>query len=221
MLKYFNYYGEIDLPEALTQREFELLYNEYKSGNKEIKNYIIECNLKLVLTIINKYFNNYDMDRADMLELGNIGLIKAFNSYDDSKKIAFVTYASKCIYNEILMGYRKWSSNKQKINNNINSLDEEIEDGISLYDMLTDEEDFTSKYDKDLDILSIREALELLNDRDKEIIKLYFGFYDKEYTQYEISKMYNIQQSYVSRLIKSNIKKLKKEFFKIEENIER
>lgn len=210
------YMGGVNvLPPPLTlEEEKELLQKLEYDDN--IKTILIERNLRLVVYISRK-FENTGIDMEDLISIGTIGLIKAVNTFNLDKNIKLATYASRCIENEILMYLRK--NNKKKIEV---SFDEPLNidvDGneLLLSDVLGTENDeiykiIEEEIDKDLLVM----ALDRLSDREKQIMELRFGLTTRgrERTQKEVATMLGISQSYISRLEKKIISRLKKEMKK-------
>ncbi|MGN9164561.1 RNA polymerase sporulation sigma factor SigE [Tissierellaceae bacterium HCP3S3_D8] len=202
--------GEI-LPPPLTPEEEEFYLSNLKK-DESIKSILIERNLRLVVYIARK-FDNTKIAMEDLISIGTIGLIKAVNTFDPDKKIKLATYASKCIENEILMYLRKTSKIKNEI-----SLDEPLNidwDGneLLLSDILGTEGDIIYKYiENEVDRKLLNEAIEKLSNREKVIVKLRFGLTNgMEKTQKEVADLLGISQSYISRLEKRIIKRLRKE----------
>ncbi len=202
--------GEI-LPPPLTAEEEEFYLSNLKN-DESIKSILIERNLRLVVYIARK-FDNTKIAMEDLISIGTIGLIKGVNTFDPDKKIKLATYASKCIENEILMYLRKTSKIKNEI-----SLDEPLNidwDGneLLLSDILGTEGDIIYKYiENEVDKKLLNEAIEKLSNREKVIVKLRFGLSNgMEKTQKEVADLLGISQSYISRLEKRIIKRLRKE----------
>lgn len=204
--------GNDALPPPLSKDEEESLVNRLNHGDENIRSVLIERNLRLVVYIARK-FENTGVYVEDLISVGTIGLIKAVNTFNPEKKIKLATYASRCIENEILMYLRRNSKIKAEI-----SFYEPLNidwDGneLLLSDILGTENDtvynlIEDEVDKQLLIL----ALKSLNDREKEIVRLRFGLNGtREKTQKEVADMLGISQSYISRLEKKIIKRLKKE----------
>lgn len=198
-------------PPALSSEEEKNYLNKYKNGDIKAKNKIIEHNLRLVAHIVKKYTSN-PAEQDDLISIGTIGLIKGVNTFDESKGIKLATYASKCIENEILMYFRS----KKKLSQDI-SINEPIDsDGegnpLTLMDIIFTEEDTAEKIDEQLLISKIYKNINELNDeREKTIIIMRYGLYGTEsYTQKQIAKKLNISRSYVSRIEKKVIEKLRK-----------
>ena len=198
------------LPEPLTKEEEDKYLDEFKNGSIEAKNKLIEHNLRLVVYLSKKY-ENTKIDLEDLVSIGTIGLIKGVNTYKKDKNIKLATYASRCIDNEILMYLRK----NKKRNADV-SLEESLSydaegNELHLEDILGTDSDLITKEVEDNDLKRI-----LLNEisnlpiRDKEIMKLRYGLFgEKEVTQKELAKRLNISQSYISRIEKKVIKKIK------------
>ncbi|MBU3195618.1 RNA polymerase sporulation sigma factor SigE [Clostridium algidicarnis] len=208
--------GNDALPPPLTKEEEEDLVLRLMKGEETVRSVLIERNLRLVVYIARK-FENTGIAIEDLISVGTIGLIKAVNTFNPEKKIKLATYGSRCIENEILMYLRRNSKIKAEI-----SFYEPLNidwDGneLLLSDILGTENDMVyniieDEVDKELLFL----AMEKLNDREKEIVKLRFGLVGKnEKTQKEVADMLGISQSYISRLEKRIIKRLKKEINKM------
>ena len=179
-------------------------------GDKESRDTLVEHNLRLVVFLAKKYDNTgYDLE--DLVRIGTIGLIKGVNTYKPDKNIKLATYCSRCIDNEILMFLRK---NKRKrvevsLEDSIN-LDSEGNQ-LHLEDILGTEVDLVPReYEDKLDKKLLLEELDKLNERDKKIMIMRYGLLNNnEYTQKEVADLLNISQSYISRIEKKVIKKLK------------
>ena len=203
--------GNEVLPPPLTQDE-ERHVLEKLSIDEEAKKTLIERNLRLVVYIAKK-FENTSVALEDLISVGTIGLVKAINTYDINKNIKLATYASRCIENEILMQLRR----NNKLKNEV-SIDEPLNtdgDGneLLLSDIIgTDEDVIFKNIERSVDNQLIKEAIRKLNKREKVIMELRFGFISgKEKTQKEVADMLGISQSYISRLEKKIIAKMKKE----------
>ncbi|MGL4655140.1 MAG: RNA polymerase sporulation sigma factor SigE [Sarcina sp.] len=208
--------GNDVLPPPLTKEEEEKLVRELAQGEESIRTILIERNLRLVVYIARK-FENTGVGVEDLISVGTIGLIKAVNTFNPEKNIKLATYASRCIENEILMYLRKNSKVKAEI-----SFYEPLNidwDGneLLLSDILGTENDIVYNLIEDeVDRQLLVVAMENLSEREKEIIMLRFGLYGKqEKTQKEVADMLGISQSYISRLEKKIIKRLKKEISKM------
>ena len=204
--------GPETLPPPLdVEQETEAL-KKLEYNDTEAKNLLVEHNLRLVVYIAKK-FENTGVGLEDLISIGTIGLIKAINTFNPNKNIKLATYASRCIENEILMYIRKTNSRKSEI-----SIDEPINidwDGneLLLSDILgSDGDSVYSNLESDEDRKTVKKAISELNDRDRLIITLRFGLENgKEKTQKEVADLLGISQSYISRLEKRIITKLKKE----------
>ncbi len=181
-----------------------------------VKKTLIERNLRLVVYVARK-FENTGIGMEDLISIGSIGLIKAINTFDTSKNIKLATYASRCIENEILMFLRKNHNIKTEI-----SIDEPLNtdwDGneLLLSDVLGTENDEISRHIEDeVDRQLLYTAIGRLSPREKKIMELRFGLHSgNEKTQKEVADMLGISQSYISRLEKRIIERLKKEFSKL------
>lgn len=204
--------GNDALPPPLSKDEEEDLVNKLKDGDEAIRSTLIERNLRLVVYIARK-FENTGVYIEDLISVGTIGLIKAVNTFNPEKKIKLATYASRCIENEILMYLRRNSKIKAEI-----SFYEPLNidwDGneLLLSDILGTENDTVYNLIEDeVDKQLLLMALKNLNDREKQIVRLRFGLNGtREKTQKEVADMLGISQSYISRLEKKIIRRLKKE----------
>lgn len=202
--------NEYNLPKKLSNDELYQLLKQMNKGDDSARKKLIEHNIRLVLFLVTNKFNYIDYDKNELVSIGLIGLIKAINSYDLSKKIEFSTYATKCIQNEIFMFLRKIN----KIHN-IDSLDRPISNDtlaneLTLKDIVSGDEDFTEKFMQNESYQIIHKIINELSKRDRTIIIMYFGFCDgKRYTQIEIANKLNVSQSYISRLIGLILKKMR------------
>lgn len=204
--------GNDALPPPLSKDEEEELLKKLNNGDETIRSTLIERNLRLVVYIARK-FENTGVYVEDLISVGTIGLIKAVNTFNPEKKIKLATYASRCIENEILMYLRRNSKVKAEI-----SFYEPLNidwDGneLLLSDILGTENDTVYNLIEDeVDKQLLFMALKSLNEREKEIVRLRFGLNGtREKTQKEVADMLGISQSYISRLEKKIIKRLKKE----------
>lgn len=206
--------GEV-LPPPLKPDE-EIYYLSLLREDESVKGVLIERNLRLVVYIARK-FENTKISIEDLISIGTIGLIKAVNTFDPDKNIKLATYASKCIENEILMYLRRTSKMKSEI-----SFDEPLNidwDGneLLLSDILGTDGDIIFKdIESEVDKTLLKQAIDKLSGREKTIIELRFGLQNgKEKTQKEVADLLGISQSYISRLEKRIIKRLKKEMVKL------
>ena len=211
------YIGGSDLlPPPLSREEEVALMRRVQQGDSQARATLIERNLRLVVYISRK-FENTGISIEDLISIGAIGLIKAVNSFDPDKNIKLATYASRCIENEILMVLRKTNRLKLEV-----SFDEPLNtdwDGneLLLSDILGTEPDLVSKdLDADIEKQMLHTAIQKLNPREKYIVGLRYGLGDdKEHTQKEVADMMGISQSYISRLEKRIIGKLREELQKM------
>ncbi|SFD82393.1 RNA polymerase, sigma 29 subunit, SigE [Lentibacillus persicus] len=208
--------GSEALPPPLSKDEEKRLLELLSEGDKSARAVLIERNLRLVVYIARK-FENTGINIEDLISIGTIGLIKAVNTFNPEKKIKLATYASRCIENEILMYLRRNNKLKSEI-----SFDEPLNidwDGneLLLSDVLgTDEDIITRDIETNVDKHLLKNALSQLNPREKQIMELRFGLVGKEEkTQKDVADMLGISQSYISRLEKKIIRRLKKEFNKM------
>ena len=212
-LFYIN--GPDNLPPPLTKHEEEKAFELLEKGEHEVKNMLIEHNLRLVVYIAKK-FESTGIGIEDLVSIGTIGLIKAVNTFEPCKGIKLATYASRCIENEILMFIRKTQPQKNEV-----SIDEPLNvdwDGneLLLSDVLGTENDVVNKgIEQDAERAVLNDAVDRLCERENKIMVLRFGLKgEKEHTQKEVADMIGISQSYISRLEKKIISKLKRELEK-------
>ena len=210
------YIGGSDiLPAPLKGQEEQDALEALEQGDERAKQRLIEHNLRLVVFIARR-FENTGVNLEDLISIGTIGLIKAIGTYRRDKNIKLATYASRCIENEILMHIRKISGQKAEI-----SLDEPINmdyDGneLLLSDILGTEEDTVSgRLEDDVDLCLLRQALKELPDREREIVLMRYGLEGrKELPQKEVAQKMGISQSYISRLEKRIMLRLRKEILR-------
>lgn len=205
------------LPPPLSSDEENDLIERLGEGDNQVKSVLIERNLRLVVYIARK-FENTGVGIEDLVSIGTIGLIKAVNTFDPHKKIKLATYASRCIENEILMHLRRNNKTRSEV-----SFDEPLNidwDGneLLLSDVLGTENDIIYKnLEEEVDKKLLHQALLKLSGRERRIMELRFGLNNgTEKTQKEVADMLGISQSYISRLEKRIIKRLKKEIHKME-----
>ena len=212
-----DYIGGSDTLPAPLEREQEAdLLQRLDAGEEAVRQTLIEHNLRLVVYIARR-FKNTGVNIEDLISIGTIGLIKAVNTYRSDKNIKLATYASRCIENEILMYLRKSAAQKAEV-----SFDEPLNtdwDGneLLLSDILGTEEDVVLRpIEEDVDRSMLAEAISHLTEREKRIITLRFGLGGgEEKTQKEVADAMGISQSYISRLEKRIIRRLKKEILKM------
>lgn len=205
------------LPTPLNREEEEALLARLEAGDESVRAVFIERNLRLVVYIARK-FENTGIGIEDLVSIGTIGLIKAVNTFDPCKKIKLATYASRCIENEILMYLRK----NNKIRSEV-SLDEPLNidwDGneLLLSDVLGTENDLIARtVEEEADKKFLREAMRRLTPREQLIMQMRFGLAGgEERTQKDVAEYIGISQSYISRLEKRIIKRLRREFLRAE-----
>ena len=207
-VSYIN--GKILLPPPLSNEEEILQVSLFREGSIEARNILIEHNLRLVVYVAKRFENDiYNLE--DLISIGTLGLIKGINTYKTDKNIKLATYASRCIENEILMYLRKKQRQKTEV-----SLDEPLNkdnDGneLLLSDVISDEPThLIDEINFEEDKKSLQECLQELKPREKEILEMRFGLNDnEELTQKEVADFLGISQSYISRLEKKILQKLK------------
>ena len=207
--------GSDTLPPPLEREDEERAINALERGDEAARQELIEHNLRLVV-YISKRFENTGINIEDLISIGTIGLIKAVNTFKAGKNIKLATYASRCIENEILMYLRKISTQRTEI-----SFDEPLNtdwDGneLLLSDILgTDDDEVYRPLEDDADKQMLMEAIDSLSERERSIILMRFGLPGgKEYTQKEVADKMGISQSYISRLEKRIIDRLRKEMLR-------
>ena len=204
--------GSQIFPPPLEQEEEEEVLQKLSNGDESVRKILVERNLRLVVYIAKK-FENTGVGLEDLISIGTIGLMKAINTFNTDKNIKLATYASRCIENEILMYLRRSNRIKGEI-----SIDEPLnQDGdgneLLLSDILGTDPDITSRrLEEEVDKKLLRASIKKLNNRERNIMELRFGFVSgNEKTQKEVADMLGISQSYISRLEKKIIGKIKKE----------
>lgn len=205
------YVGKTDvLPEPLSREEEDKYLSLCEEGDHEAKDILIEHNLRLVVFLAKKY-ENTGVDLEDLVSIGTIGLIKGINTFHRGKNIKLATYASRCIDNEILMYLRKNKKTKTEVSIDASLSYDAEGNELHLEDVLGTEDDIVTRSieDEDDKKLMIQE-IKKLNKRDREIIILRYGLFGtEEKTQKEVADMLGISQSYISRIEKKVIKRLK------------
>ena len=216
-----HYIGGNDVlpPPLAGEEEAECIRKLVEEQDSEARSKLIEHNLRLVVYIAKK-FDNTGVGVEDLISIGTIGLIKGINTFNPEKNIKLATYASRCIENEILMHLRKNNKTKLEV-----SIDEPLNvdwDGneLLLSDILGTDEDVISRgIENEVEKKLLYKAIEKLNQREKKIVEMRYGLNDKygeEMTQKEVADTLGISQSYISRLEKKIIKRLKREIVKFE-----
>ena len=205
------------LPTPLTPEEEQEVVLKMLSGDENARLTLIERNLRLVVYIAKK-FDNTRVELDDLVSIGTIGLIKSISGFDPTKNIKLATFASRCIENEILMHLRKVSKIRREV-----SLDEPLNtdaegNELCISDILCSEkDDVTQNIDKEDEFSNLKIALEELGDKEKEIMLMRYGLRGKtEMTQKQVADYFEISQSYISRLEKRIMKRLKKEIVRYE-----
>ena len=208
--------GSDTLPQPLPRAEEAALIARLADSDPAARQTLIERNLRLVVYIARR-FENTGINIEDLISIGTIGLIKAVGTFDREKNIKLATYASRCIENEILMYLRKLAAQRTEV-----SFDEPLNtdwDGneLLLSDVLgTDEDEVSRPMEDDADRRALHEAVARLSERDRDIISLRFGLLGRrEYTQKEVADRMGISQSYISRLEKRILLRLRREMQKI------
>lgn len=200
-------------PRPLTAEEENTLLEKSQNGDIEARNTLIEHNLRLVAHIVKKYYAT-GADQDDLISIGTVGLIKAVSTFKSDKNIRLATYAARCIENEILMFFRSLKKNSQDV-----FISDPIDtDGqgnaLTLIDVIADKSDIVEELDTKLKIQKLRLIINgVLDERELEIIRLRYGINGyPELTQRDIAKKLGISRSYVSRIEKSALEKLRRKF---------
>ena len=208
--------GTEALPKPLSAEEEAEALRHFAEGDSQAKDTLVEHNLRLVVFLSKKY-ETTGIDMEDIVSVGTIGLIKAINSFKPEKGIKLATYASRCIENEILMYMRKLSRRRQEV-----SLDEPLNvDGegneLLLADILgTDSDTVYTHMEGEVERQLLEDGLRRLSAREQQIIRMRFGLFgEEERTQKEVADVLGISQSYISRLEKKIIKRLRREIGKL------
>ena len=213
-IHYIN--GPIQLPPPLSKEEERKIFDRLKNNDENAKNILITHNLRLVVYIAKK-FESSNVCVEDLVSIGTIGLMKAVNTFCPEKNIKLATYASRCIENEILMFLRKSSQMKSEV-----SIDEPLNidwDGneLLLSDILGSDKDLVNKdIEKEAECKVVQNVVSGLSEREKNIMELRFGLYgQKEHTQKEVADFLGISQSYISRLEKRIMARLKRDLERV------
>ena len=198
------------LPEPLSKEDEVYYVLKSMEGDLKAKNKLIEHNLRLVVFLSKKY-ENTKVDLEDLVSIGTIGLIKGVNTYKLDKNIKLATYASRCIDNEILMFLRKNKKRNGEVSFEDNLSYDSEGNELHLEDILGTEEDIVTRgIEEELEHKLLYNEIEKLNERDKKIMIMRYGLYNnKELTQKEVADVMGISQSYISRIEKKVISKLK------------
>lgn len=206
------------IPDRLSKEKKLILFNKMKQGDMAAREDFINNNIGLVIDTVLCEFMKFDYDKKELVAVGCLGLVKATDTYDTSRGCEFSTYARRCIYNEIITFLKK-----VKKNSNVLSFDDlfwkdishdEEDTSIKLENMISNgvdvEEEYVRKAYNEIQLRLLQQSMECLSERNREIVMLYFGFYNnKRYTCEEIGKMLNISKAGVSIAIKRSLSKLK------------
>ena len=206
-------------PQPLSSSDEKKYLQLLAEGNEHARNVLIEHNLRLVAHIVKK-FENTGEDTEDLISIGTIGLIKAIESYSQGKGTKLATYAARCIENEILMHLRALKKTKKDVSLHDPIGQDKEGNEISLIDVLKSEtEDVIETIQLNMELEKIKEYIDVLDDREKEVIVGRFGLdLSKEKTQREIAKELGISRSYVSRIEKRALMKMFHEFYRAEKD---
>ena len=203
----------VSFPKPLTEKEEKFYIKQYEQGDLQARHILIERKLRLVAHVAKKYATQPQM-LEEYISIGTIGLIKAVNSFDNTKGARFATYASRCIENEILMFFRNQKKTAQDVF--ISDPIDTDKDGntLTLIDVIADKSDIADEIDTKIKVEKLRVILPVcLTERERLIIEMRYGLCGREeLTQREIAKKLNISRSYVSRIEKSALEKLRKQF---------
>ncbi len=200
-------------PRPLTAEEENELLEKSQNGDIEARNILIEHNLRLVVHIVKKYYAS-GADQDDLISIGTVGLIKAVSTFKSDKNIRLATYAARCIENEILMFFRTLKKNSQDVFIS-DPIDTDPQgNALTLIDVIADKSDIVEDLDTKLKIQKLRLIINgVLDERELEIIRLRYGLNGyPELTQRDIAKRLGISRSYVSRIEKSALEKLRRKF---------
>ncbi|MDD5900597.1 MAG: RNA polymerase sporulation sigma factor SigK [Lachnospiraceae bacterium] len=203
-------------PKPLDAKEEESLFLEFRAGNKQARDLLIEHNLRLVAHIVKKYAQP-ERDNEDLISIGTVGLIKAVDTFDESKGIRLGTYAARCIENELLMFFRAGKKTAKEIYLYDPIGTDKEGNAISLLEIMeAEEEDYAERLERKEKLSVLPKFLmNRLEDREREIIALRYGLYGgREFTQREIAERMAISRSYVSRIEKKALRKLREEYEK-------
>jgi len=204
----------LSYPKPLDTKEEETLFAQFRAGSRQARNLLIEHNLRLVAHIVKKY-TQPERDNEDLLSIGTVGLIKAVDSFDDSKGIRLGTYAARCIENELLMHFRAGKKTAKEVYLYDPIGTDKEGNAINLLEIIeAEEEDYTDRYERK-EKLSVLPGLLAANleEREREILVLRYGLFgERELTQREIADRFAISRSYVSRIEKKALRKLREEY---------
>lgn len=186
------------LPKPLSSEEITTLFIEYQNGSNYAREALITHNIRLVIYEVYKNFKNVNYSKNDLVQIGNIGLIKAIDTYDRKKNTKFITYAAKCINNEILMFLEKLKKDK-----NTKSLDEDPkEENFKPLSIADNKTHIEQDYEKKEQIQALLLLIDLLPDRERTIIEMYFGLHqNRVFTQEEIANTINVGQPQIHKML--------------------
>lgn len=202
--------GQNKFPKPLPVSEEREYLRRAAEGDKDARDKLVEHNLRLVAHVAKKYNQVAGCDEDDLVSIGTIGLMKAVSTFDYNKQARLATYAARCIENEILMTVRAGKKRKQEVS--LNECLGHDTDGneVTFMDILSSgDEDIAERIGTDADIVKMQGFLECLDPREREIVTKRFGLNSRVYTQQDIAKKFGISRSYVSRIEKKALKKLK------------
>ncbi len=205
--------GSGSFPRPLSAQEEKEYLERFSAGDMEARNKLIEHNLRLVAHIIKKYYSNIN-DQDDLVSIGTIGLIKAVNTFDSSKGIRLSSYAARCIENEVLMFFRNGKKSAQDVSMN-EPIDTDKEgNALTLMDVMSTEDSIVDDLDVKINSEKLRQyMIKALSPRERIIIELRYGLSDRQpLTQREVAEKLKISRSYVSRIEKKALEKLRREF---------
>lgn len=206
----------LSFPKPLDAKEEESLFMEFRAGKSQARDLLIEHNLRLVAHIVKKY-TQPERDNEDLISIGTVGLIKAVDTFDAAKGIRLGTYAARCIENELLMFFRAGKKTAKEIYLQDPIGTDKEGNAISLLEIIeAEEEDYTDRIERKEKLAVLPKLLtEHLEEREREIIALRYGLYGgRELTQREIADRMAISRSYVSRIEKKALRKLREQFEK-------
>ena len=207
------------MPENFSDLDEEYIFSKIKNGDMDIRDEFIKYNLRSVVYEINKTFSYWlqhsIVEKEDLLSVGIVGLIKAVDSFDVSKKCKFITYSITCIDNEIKMFIRKIKNYPYALSLENNVYNDDDSDK-TINDILSDDSNFVDDILKKEEYKIINKIVDDLPFEERKIIRMYFGFDNKRYNQTELSELYGFSQSYISRIIKKILKKIESKLLEME-----
>lgn len=210
-----EYFIDNILPKPLSKTMLCKLLDRVKAGDEDAAKIVIEHNIRLVTHIVANKFKSVDYDKKDLVSIGNIGLMKAVYSFDNSKTTHFSSYASRCISNEILMFLRLTKKDQKNISMEDAVIQDKSGNELKIIDTIQDKTDIVKDYEKKEIYKITRQIVNELPPRDKKIIMLYFGFYDdKVYTQEELAQIIGVTRPYISKILTKNVKMIRAELEK-------